>query len=254
MKTITTTGCLLCALLVISPGLYANDEEPPAVRLTIADPFIEMHTGPGSAYPIFYVVDRGDSIVILRRKTDWFRIRTDNGKEGWASKRQMQQTLLPDGQKLRFWETDRSDFVTRQWELGVTTGELKSAPIMSVYGGYSFTPNLSTELTLGHSIGNISSSLLLKASLLMQPFPEWDYSPFLALGVGGIEVKPSATLIDPADKSNEMAQVGVGFRKFLSRRFVMRFEANEYVIFSANNEEDNNEEISEWKIGFAIFF
>lgn len=244
----------LCWALLILPLPGRSETEPPPVELVIADPYIEMHTGPGSAYPIFHVVDRGERIKILRSKTDWYRIRADNGKEGWASRRQMQRTLLPDGNSLVFSATDQSDFIDRQWELGVTTGELKHAPIMSVYGGYAFNNNLSTELTLGQSIGNVSSSVLVKLNLLMQPFPEWNYSPFFTLGVGHINVKPSATLIDPQDRSNEMGQIGFGFRKFLSRRFILRFEANEYVIFSANNDEDNNEEISEWKLGFAIFF
>ena len=88
----------------------------------------------------------------------------------------------------------------------------------------------------------------------MQPFPEWNYSPFFTLGVGSIQVKSNATLIDPADKNNTVSQIGLGFKKYLTRRFILRFEVNEYLIFSANNDEDKNEDVSEWKIGFAIFF
>jgi hypothetical protein len=88
----------------------------------------------------------------------------------------------------------------------------------------------------------------------MQPFPEWSYSPFFTLGLGSIQVKPNATLIDPADKNNAVSQIGFGIKTYLSRRFILRFELNEYVIFSANNDKDENEDITEWKIGFAIFF
>jgi len=88
----------------------------------------------------------------------------------------------------------------------------------------------------------------------MQPFPEWSYSPYFTLGLGTIDVNPNATLIDPEDKNNEFAQMGFGIRKYLSRRFMLRFELNEYVIFSASNDKDENEDISEWKLGFAIFF
>jgi hypothetical protein len=88
----------------------------------------------------------------------------------------------------------------------------------------------------------------------MQPFPSWSYSPYFTLGAGAIDVKPSATLIEPADKQNELSQMGFGIRKYLSRRFLLRLEANEYVVYSASNDKDENEEISEWKLGFAIFF
>ncbi len=88
----------------------------------------------------------------------------------------------------------------------------------------------------------------------MQPFPQWKYSPFFTLGIGSIQVKPNATLIEPADKSNQLGQIGLGFKTYLSRRFILRFEANDYVIFSASNDNDKNEDLSEWKLGFAIFF
>ena len=224
------------------------------IPLTIADPFIELRTGPGSGYPIFHVVDRGDQIFVLKRKTNWYKVRTENGKEGWATRQQMQQTLLPDGEQLQFAKLGKNEFILRGWEIGVTGGEFENAPITSIYGARAFTENLSAELTLGHSVGNVSSSILYKLNLLMQPFPDLSYTPFFTLGLGTIEVDPSATLIEPEDQSNQFSQLGIGVRKYLSRRFLLRFEANEYVIFSASNDRDENEEISEWKVGFAIFF
>jgi len=232
------------------------------VLLTIADPFIEMHTGPGDRYPIFHVLDRGQKIVILKRKTRWYKIRSasevpgenSDEKTGWVSKQQLQQTLLPSGQQLQLTEEDQDDFVKRQWELGVTTGQLENAPILSIYGGYLFTENFSAELTLGHSVGSVSSSNMYKLNLLIQPFPKWGFSPFFTLGAGTIQVKPNATLIDPADKNNAMSQVGFGIKTYLSRQFILRFEYNEYIIYSANNDKDENEDIGEWKLGFVIFF
>ncbi len=245
---------LICLLLLPVSSIITRAQAGEVISLTIADPFIELHTGPGSGYPIYHVIDRGEKVLVLKQKTSWFRIRAQNGKEGWASKQQMQQTLLPDGQPLQFTSLDLETFINRQWEVGVTTGQFEKAPLLSIYGGYNFSENLSTELTLGHSVGNVSSSTLLKLNLLMQPYPEWSYSPFVTLGMGTIKVKPKSTLINPADRTNQMSQLGFGFRKWLSRRFLFRFELNEYIIFSASNDSDQNEEISEWKLGFAIFF
>jgi hypothetical protein len=236
------------------PGNTVED----GVSLTIADAYIEMHTGPGDSYPVFHVLDRGQQIVVLKRKTRWYKIRSaDQGpdqKIGWVSKQQLEQTLLPTGQQLQLAEEDQDDFVKRQWELGVTSGQLEGAPILSIYGGYLFTENVSAELTLGHSVASVSSSNMAKLNLLMQPFPEWSFSPYFTLGAGAIWVKPNATLIEPADKNNAISQVGIGMKTYLSRQFIFRLEYNQYIIFSANNDKDENEDIGEWKLGFAIFF
>ncbi len=88
----------------------------------------------------------------------------------------------------------------------------------------------------------------------MQPLPELKYSPYLTLGLGKIKVSPSATLIVPNDETNTFAQFGIGIQRYISRSFLFRFEANEYVIFSASSTSNNNEEVNEWKFGFAVFF
>lgn len=231
-----------------------NLPSPEYQRVRVADPFIELHTGPGSGYPIVQVIDRGTEIEVLRRKTDWFRIRTANGKSGWASRDQMRQTLLPTGEPFSIVELNQEDFTARQWVLGVTGGEFASAPVFTLFTAYSFTENLAAELHFGQSVGRKSSSTFLKTNLVMQPLPDLKYSPYLALGLGKIRVDPSATLIAPVEKTNNFAQVGIGIQRYISRSFLARIEFNEYVIFAADSTRNDNEEVNEWKFGFAVFF
>ena len=49
------------------------------------------------AIPVFNVVDRDASVDVLKRYTDWFKVRTASGVEGWVSAHDMEQTLLADG-------------------------------------------------------------------------------------------------------------------------------------------------------------
>ena len=223
-------------------------------RVTIADPFIELHTGPGAGYPIFYVIDRGTEVRVIRRKTDWFKISTDNGKTGWASRQQMRQTLLPTGEQFKIVELDQEDFSRRNWVLGFTGGEFESAPVFTVFGAYSFTDNLAAELHFGQSVGSKSSATILKANMIMQPLPDLKYSPYFTLGLGEIEVSASSTLIATQDESNSFAQAGLGLQRYITRSFLFRLELNEYVIFSSDSTRNDNEEVKEWKFGFAVFF
>ena len=48
-----------------------------------------------------------------------------------------------------------------------------------------------------------------------------------------------------------MGHVGGGFRIYITRRFLVRAEFKSYVVFTSR---DENEEVEEWKAGFALFF
>ncbi len=240
-------------LLAAFHGLLQAQENE-FLEVKIAEPFINLRTGPGSAYPIFYVIDRGEQVSIEKRRTDWFRIRSRDGIAGWVSRDEMQLTLQPGGGPFNVPEARVDDFIRRNWAYGVTGGEFEKAPIVSVFSAYSFNRNLAAELTYSQSSATFSSSRLIKANLVMQPFPEWTVAPFFSLGVGKIKVKSGATLISANRLESSVTQVGFGFHYYLSRRFVLRVELNEYVILSANNSKDDNEEIGEWKTGFSVFF
>ena len=60
-----------------------------------------------------------------------------------------------------------------------------------------------------------------------------------------------ATLVQPPDRNEQTAYVGGGLRYYLSRRFFVRGEYRTHYIFTKRNE---NEEVDEWRLGFAFFF
>lgn len=232
----------------IPPLAHAASYEP---KVQVAEAYIEMHTGPGEGYPVFHVVERGKWITILVQRTDWFRIRTDKGKEGWVRQSQIAQTLDPTGNKVVSRTLERKDYENRRWEIGLLTGRFEGANVISLYGGYSFTPNLAVEISGEQVLGNYSESLLANVNLVAQPFPKWKVSPFFTLGAGYIETRPRVVLVQSIDRSDLTAHVGIGARMYLSRRFFLRAEYKNYKVFTSR---DDNEEIDEWKIGFGIFF
>lgn len=126
--------------------------------------------------------------------------------------------------------------------------------MFTLFTAYSFSENLAAELHFGQSVGRRSSATFLKANAVMQPLPDLKYSPYMTLGLGRIKVSPSATLISTRDDSNEFAQFGIGVQRYISRSFLFRLEFNEYIIFSANSTRNDNEDVNEWKFGFAVFF
>lgn len=238
---------ILCGCLVSGQVVGALGE----IAVEIADPYIELHTGPGRGYPVFYVVERGEQITLLKRRTDWFQVRTARGKEGWVYRDQLARTLNPDGSVVAIRDPSWEDFEARRWEMSFSGGEFDGANVIALTAGYALSENLSFELNYSKVLGRFSSLDMTGISILHQPFPEWRVSPFFTLGTGSLRIKPSATLVQPQDRDEDYSNVGIGIKTYLSRRFLMRIEYKSYVVFTNRNE---NEEPKEWKIGFAFFF
>lgn len=220
-------------------------------QVVVSDPYLELHTGPGRGYPVFYVIDRGATVTVLKRRTDWFKVRNDRGREGWVSRAEILATLGLKGDPLDLREPSRGDFASRRWEAGVMAGDFGGASILSLYGAYAFSDSLAVELTGSHVLGNFSTGVLGTLSLVHTFVPEWRVSPYFTLGTGVIVTSPKTTLVQGPDRTDQIAHVGAGLKGYLTRRFMARIEYRSNVVFTSR---DDNEEVDEWKAGFAFFF
>jgi hypothetical protein len=219
--------------------------------VAVADPYLEMHTGPGRGYPIFHVVDRGESVEIIMQRTDWYLVRDADGDEGWVDQDQMELTLTGDGSEFDVERANVADFTNAKWELGVLAGDFGGANIVSLYGGYSLNPNVSIEAWGSQILGNFSNGWTASVNVVHEAWPDWRVSPFFTLGAGVIHTEPKSTIIQGEDRTDQIGHAGAGIRVYVSRRFLFRAEYKSYVVFTSRND---NEEVEEWKVGFAFFF
>ncbi len=241
---------MMRAWLVIALLLASSASLAAPVPVTVDDPYLEMHTGPGRGYPVFNVVDEGESVDVLRQRTDWFQVRTRKNKKGWVHRTQMERTLQADGRRTTVEDIDFGSFSNRRWELGVLGGDFGGANVVSLYGSFALSPNLSTELSVSKGLGSFSDSEYANLNLVHQLYPEKRLSPFFTLGTGIIRTQPNATLVAVEDRTDQTAHVGVGLRGYVTRNFVIRLEYKSYVVFTSR---DDNEEIDEWKAGLSFF-
>jgi hypothetical protein len=240
------------ALLCVQTATTAQAQVTGEFRtVSVADPYLEMHTGAGSGYPIFHVIDRGETVEILMRRTDWFQVRGSDGTEGWVDRAQMEKTLQPTGTQIEFAQANQQDFTDSKWELGLLAGDFGGANVISVYGGYSLNPNVSIEAWGSQILGNFSNGWMGSVNVVHEAWPDWRISPFFTLGTGVLRTEPKPTIIQGEDRTDQVAHAGAGFRVYSSRRFILRAEFKSYVVFTSR---DENEEVEEWKVGFAFFF
>ena len=234
--------------LLLTPAVGGAREY---LQLFVAQPYLELHTGPGRGYPVFHVVPRDGSVDVLFRRTDWFKVRTEHGVEGWASQQDMLGMVLADGSPFRFSVGDRAGFGAHRYEAGLFAGAYGGANYVSGYASLSFNSQLALEAALGQFLGRYSNGVTADVGLTHVIVPEARWSPFLTLGVGEVHVEPKATLVQAANRTEQTAYVGGGVRYYLTRRFFVRGEYKAHYIFTKRNQ---NQEADEWKLGFAFFY
>jgi hypothetical protein len=245
------TSVLVAGLLLLIGGARTACAAQELLQVFVAEPYLELHTGPGRGYPVTHVVGRGDAVDVLKRRTDWFKVRTERGVEGWASQRDMSKTLLADGTNFKFDLGDRSGFTDHHWEMGGFVGVFDGANLISAYAAYRVNPNFGFDFAVSQYLGNQRNGYMLDLGLNHVIFPEWRWSPFITLGGGLFRVDADPQRPQLVDRSDQSAYVGVGMRFYLTRRFFLRGEWKERVIFTSRND---NEELKEWKVGLAFFF
>jgi hypothetical protein len=222
------------------------------LQVFVTAPYLELHTGPGRGYPVFNVVDRDASVDVLKRYTDWFKVRTASGVEGWVSAQDMEQTVLADGTHFHYDTGDLSGYTSHRFEAGAFFyGDFGGASEISVYGAVFANPNLSAELSIGQFLGSASNGTTFDLGLAHIFYPQARLAPFVMIGTGIVHTEPKATLVQPDDRTEQSAYVGGGLRYYLTRRFFLRGEFKEHIIFTNRNQ---NEQVDEWKFGFAFFF
>ena len=254
-RILLTAGLLLvanCAWAWKAPSLSGlNPFKNYQPTVVVSDPYIEMHTGPGRGYPIFYVAGQGDKVQVLKRRTDWFKIKGPRDQKGWVHVDQMRHTLDLEGNPIYIPEYGIGDFSRRRWETGVTGGDFGGARSISTYVGYSINPHVTLQVEGTQILGDFSEGLMGTANIVMYPFPKWRVSPYFTIGTGVINIKPQTTIVQAEDRTDEIVHAGAGANIYMTDRFILRLEYKRHTVLTSR---DDNEEINQWKAGFSIFF
>ena len=109
-QIIATTIAVLLSLFAVGHAKAQVSE-----RVKVADPYLEMRTGPGRGYPVHHVAERHEFVIIELRNTDWFKVRTvsdtGNDKTGWVHRRQLATTLTDAGVAKSFRDIALDDYL-----------------------------------------------------------------------------------------------------------------------------------------------
>lgn len=243
---------LLLALFFFSLIVFATsalaDDKP--IKLQIDVSYIELHSGPGIGYPILNVIEKGESVEILVKRTSWLKVKDQRDNIGWLSQNNL-FGLTKQGKKIVQSELTLTDFQHRDYEAGVMYGDFEGADFYNIYLGYTLSPVFSAEISAGKALGKISDSDLYEVMLISQPFPELVVIPYVGVGGGIINTKPHSALADSENRQDTLMSTAIGLKYHLARNFLLRAEYKYSLVLT---DRDNNEEVQVWKLGFSVFF
>ncbi len=253
MLALLRRGALaLLAACLLQPA-WAQQAPPAAAeeQLQVADPFLEMHTGPGRGYPVFFVVERGQRVVVELRRTDWFRVRAAGGQVGWVPRQQLERTLTEAGIGKSFRDILLDDYLRRRVELGGGGGRFGGEPMLKLWLGVRLASPVGVELAGGQVQGTFSGTDFWHVSVVAEPWHDQRWSPFVSVGLGTFRNIPNRSLVDAAGVNAKLGQASAGVRWYISERFVARADATLYTAFVADNRSLEYRAVS---LGLAFFF
>ncbi|AWB67355.1 hypothetical protein C2869_13300 [Saccharobesus litoralis] len=270
MKQLTTCQCRLIKLFVsaiLSICLLANqanaqEHKPESswwnlfaneqlVSIVVEVPYIELRSGPGIGYPVLNIVEKGETLNIILKRTTWLKVEDKRGNQGWLYQGDL-NGVTQEGSRVRLsTEYQFEDYLLRDWEGGFMYGDLEGANYFNVYLGYAFSPVFSSEISYGRAIGDVSDSTIIEANLVASPYPEWFITPYVLVGGGTIETTPHSVLAKAEDRNHTLLSAALGLKYHLARNVLIRSEIKQSIVLT---DRDENEEIQTWKIGFSVFF
>jgi hypothetical protein len=238
---------LMCGVAALVFTAFAHAGE----RLQVTDPYIELHTGPGRGYPVFFVAAREEWIEIELRHTDWYRVRAAGGQVGWVHRTQLTTTLTEAGVPKGLRDIALDDYLQRRMDFGASWGRFSSEPMLKLWGTYRLAETLSVEFDLGQVQGVYSGTDFWNVNLVSEPWADRRLSPFFAIGLGKFRNVPNASLVGAITTSAKLADASAGLRYHVSDRFVLRAD---YTLYTAYVSEVQTREFKAWTVGLGFFF
>jgi hypothetical protein len=219
----------------------------------ITQAFVNVHTGPSSGYPVFHVIERDEWVTVLKRRTNWFKVLLPNKKQGWIKYEDLSLTQSVTGETTQLADGSFENFAERTVELAVFAGAFDSVSALTLAGTWVWTPNIATELSYTQALGDFSKNEIVMLRVQHSMFPEWRLSPYLSVGAGLVKTSPRTNLVQSGDEArdSDALEIGLGLRYYLNRNFLIRLEYKNLLVVT---DRDEQEELNQWNLGFAVFF
>jgi hypothetical protein len=263
MMTRLLAALTLVASLLVSCAAGAAPEEPEAFARVVADS-AELRTGPGVSYRVIYVAHRGETLALDGRPSTgfWLRVLLPDGRIAYALGDEVQPFAVTPGEPGA---PSRPGFLAPPPLEGsrgglALVGGLLSIPQVGVgvqrYGYVEARPSLvlhktvSLEGFVGDALTSDGAQLLYGGGVSVYLAPSWPICPFVGLFAGGLSVFPNPDSFVLRREDLYLARAGGGVLFALRNRILVRIEASNLSLFTA----DSYKNAQTYAGGLGVYF
>jgi hypothetical protein len=258
-------GCaLLCGTLVgVAAPAGANAAEPDAFARVVVDS-AELRTGPGVSYRVLYVAHRGETFALDGRPGTgfWLQVLLDDGRTAYALGDEVQPFAVTPGDKEGPSRPGIFAPPPLQGSHGglALVGGLLSIPVTGIgvqrYGYVEARPSVvlhktvSLEGFVGDGLTSDGAQLLYGGGVSIYLAPSWVVCPFVGLAAGGLSVIPNSDTFVLKREDFYVARAGGGLLFALRNRILVRLEATNLSLFTA----DSYRNAQTYSGGLGVYF
>lgn len=242
----------------------AADDAPVSAFARVVVDSAELRSGPGVSYRIIYVAHRGETFALDGRPTTgfWLRVLLPDGRRAYALGDEVQPFAVTSdvgeapGRPGLF-----APPPLRGSRAGVALlGGMLSIPVVG--GGVQrlgyvearaslvLHETVSLEGFVGDGLTSDGAELLYGGGVAIYLAPSWPVCPFLGLFFGGLSVLPNAESFVLQREDLYVARAGGGLLFALRNRILVRLEATDLSVFSA----DSYKNAQTYSGGLGVYF
>jgi hypothetical protein len=238
--------------------------EPEAFARVVVDS-AEMRTGPSVSYRVLYVAHRGETFALDGRPGAgfWLRVLLPDGRSVYALGDEVQPFAVnpkDDGAPSRPGFFSPPPLEGARGGLALMGGILSLPPSPGVaaknYGYAEVRPSLvlhktvSLEGFVGDGLTSDGTQLLYGGGVAVYLAPDWPVCPFIGLFGGGLSVFPNQDSFVLQRQDFYVARAGGGILLALRNRILVRIEATNLSVFTA----DTYKNAQTYSGGLGVYF
>ncbi len=240
---------VLCGLLMATSPAFAKEKVYPSA--VVVEAFLEIHIGPGRSYPVFYIAEKGERISLLKRRTDWYKVRLPRGQEGWVHRHEVAKTIQNSGYQKNWGERLFDNYIEDQLKLGWAWGVFDNDTVIYIRSTYFLSEALSAEVSAGFASGDFGGTDLYLAGLTITPWRSKWFSLNGSLGGGLIQTNPANLLIAAKSEDYPTAYAGIGFSAPLFRGLSLRGDFRRFTLLI---DTERISDVEEYSLGVMFNF